>query len=222
MRASRLKARAMKQSMGIDPGAVTLSWLPEGGVSQRAYQIVMKCGAKTIYDSGAVSSNKTVHTPDVAIPPRTRVEWFVTLWDEKDCAGETTSDFFETGIAQDEWRAKWINPELTPPPHYQSAVGDTPLNVASYLVKRYVMPAHDRARLYITAHGCYDVWLNGSHVDGYFLAPGVNQYDKHLQVQTYDVAALLHERGKRNGRIPGRRRLARQYGLGDGSQLLRP
>lgn len=48
-----------------------------------------------------------------------------------------------------------------------------------------------RARLYITACGIYEVAVNGQTITNSLLAPGLTQYDKRLQYQTYDVTHLL-------------------------------
>ena len=47
------------------------------------------------------------------------------------------------------------------------------------------------ARLYITARGIYEATLNGQSVSNSLLAPGLTQYDKRLQYQTYDVTQML-------------------------------
>lgn len=48
-----------------------------------------------------------------------------------------------------------------------------------------------RARLYITARGIYEARVNGQAITNSLLAPGLTQYDKRLQYQTYDVTPLL-------------------------------
>ena len=48
-----------------------------------------------------------------------------------------------------------------------------------------------RATLSITALGVYEAWLNGSHVGQFVLAPGWTSYAHRIQVQHYDVTALL-------------------------------
>ncbi|WP_394846111.1 glycoside hydrolase family 78 protein [Pendulispora brunnea] len=48
-----------------------------------------------------------------------------------------------------------------------------------------------RARIYATALGVYEVWLNGQKVGDEYLTPGFTDYRQRLQVQTYDVTALL-------------------------------
>ena len=47
------------------------------------------------------------------------------------------------------------------------------------------------ARLYVTAHGVYEVELNGVRVGDHALAPGWTSYAHRLRYQTFDVTALL-------------------------------
>ncbi len=49
------------------------------------------------------------------------------------------------------------------------------------------------AALQVTCDGVYDVYLNGHRVGNFILAPGWTEYSRRLQVQTYDVKALLEE-----------------------------
>ena len=49
------------------------------------------------------------------------------------------------------------------------------------------------AILAITARGAYEATLNGQRVGDFVLAPGWTNYEKRLQVQTYDVTELLEE-----------------------------
>ena len=48
-----------------------------------------------------------------------------------------------------------------------------------------------RARLYATAHGLYEAFLNGARIGDLELTPGFTQYASRLQVQAYDVTGLL-------------------------------
>lgn len=49
------------------------------------------------------------------------------------------------------------------------------------------------ARLYITSRGIYDCRINGIAVNNSLLAPGLTQYDKRLNYQTYDITDTLRE-----------------------------
>lgn len=48
-----------------------------------------------------------------------------------------------------------------------------------------------KARLYITSRGIYECMVNGKAVTERLLAPGITQYDKRLNYQTYDITPLL-------------------------------
>ena len=52
----------------------------------------------------------------------------------------------------------------------------------------------EKAELDITALGVYEAELNGRRIGDYVLAPGWTSYQTRLQVQTYDVTALLQNR----------------------------
>ncbi|MEU4261761.1 alpha-L-rhamnosidase [Streptomyces argenteolus] len=56
-----------------------------------------------------------------------------------------------------------------------------------------------RARLYSTALGLYEVFLNGERVGEDRLAPGWTDYHKRVQYQTYDVTGLLAPGGNALG-----------------------
>jgi alpha-L-rhamnosidase len=47
------------------------------------------------------------------------------------------------------------------------------------------------ARVYASAHGVYELSINGRKVGDQFLAPGYTEYAKRIQSQTYDVTALV-------------------------------
>jgi len=193
MIASNLKTNYLSQAMGIDPGTVVLTWIPVEGIRQTAFRITVEHDGKTVFDSGKVISSGTEYVPPVQIPSRTRAVWTVILWDEEDVPGVPVSMAFETGMASTDWNAVWIDPETVQPEYCLWAKEDFPLNRASYLRKEFEVSDFSKARLYITAQGVYDAWINGVHVDGYYMAPGTSDYDHRIQVQTYDVGRLLKE-----------------------------
>ena len=53
-----------------------------------------------------------------------------------------------------------------------------------------------RGTLEVTAAGVYDAELNGERVGEFILPPGWTEYHKRLQVQTYDVTALLRRENR--------------------------
>ena len=193
MIASQLKTNYLKRAMGIEPGTVVFTWVPTEGIRQSAFRITVSYDGKTVFDSKKIVSSGTEYVPQVQIPSRTRAVWSIVLWDEQDIPGSPVSMEFETGMAAEDWCAQWIDPEPEHPFYCIKANEGYPLNRASYLHKKFCVSDFTKARLYITAHGVYDAWINGVHVDGYFMAPGTSDYDHRIQVQTYDVGHLLRK-----------------------------
>ena len=53
------------------------------------------------------------------------------------------------------------------------------------------------ARLYVTARGIYEMYLNGNRVSNDYFNPGLTQYNKNHMYQTYDVTSSLKQ-GEKN------------------------
>jgi len=191
MLAYNIKINRLTAPMGIDAGNVLVSWICEGGVKQTAYRVKFENKSKLLFDSGVVSTSDMFCRPGYYVPSRTKVDVTVSLCDENGAWCDDGRTYFETGIAKDEWSAEWIDPELVHPEYTRLAIHDKPLNKASYLKKEFELDELGDARLYITAHGVYNAYINGTEVDGFYMAPGTSDYENRLQVQTYDVTAML-------------------------------
>ncbi len=66
-----------------------------------------------------------------------------------------------------------------------------PLNV---FFRKFDLPENKnvvKARIYMTAHGLYELKVNGQKPDDRLFAPGFTSYDSYLEYQTYDIAPLL-------------------------------
>lgn len=49
-----------------------------------------------------------------------------------------------------------------------------------------------KARLYVTARGIYEVYMNGERIGDDYFNPGKTQYNRTQMYQTYDVTSLVH------------------------------
>lgn len=184
MKAIRLRTEQLENPLGLETAHPVLSWNCAGGIRQTAYQITARSGGGILWDSGKVASaGMSARWGGPAAGARARVEWSVTLWDERDEPGEPASAWFEMGLTDRSWAAQWIDPE---PPHDEAA-----RQPASLLKKTFSVDAAEDARLYITCHGMYKALLNGRPVHSFVYAPGADDYRKRLQYQTYDVSGLL-------------------------------
>jgi alpha-L-rhamnosidase len=54
----------------------------------------------------------------------------------------------------------------------------------------------EKARLYATARGIYEMYLNGERVGDRYFTPGLTQYNRHHMYQTYDVTDMLNSSGE--------------------------
>ncbi len=186
MKAIRLRTEYLNNPIGIDIAHPRLFWNCEGGTAQTAYQIIAECDGKTVWDSGKVESNQMSHVSyGGKVDSRTRVEWRVRLWDERDEAGDWSETvMFEMGLLHtSDWKAKWIagNYQVDKKRRY-------PVDCfrKTFGAKNIV-----KARLYAAACGIYEGCLNGKRIGDFILAPGHTDYRKRIQYQTYDVTHLL-------------------------------
>lgn len=188
MKAINLKTEYLKNPLDIDIENPKLMWNCEGGITQTAFQInAFDVDDNLIFDSGKINSNSMRFTYPLPLLSRTRVYWQVKLWDENGKAEDFSQKaFFEIGLKnKTDFKAKWItgNYRVSKKQRYPvdcfkkefSAKGDV-----------------KSARLYATACGIYSAYINGEKVS-MPLAPGITDYRKRVQYQTYDVTELLQE-----------------------------
>lgn len=191
MKAIRLKTEYLKNPLGIDFTAPRLFWNCEGGVRQTAYQVICRDESENLlWDSGKIESHSMCTTyAGTPLHSRIRVLWQVRLWDESDVPGDWSEPaVFELGLLHaDDWRAQWITGDYTPDPKQRYPVDCFKKTFAAGEIKK--------ARLYATACGVYQAAINGQTVEGFTLAPGITDYRKRVQYQTYDLTALV-QRGE--------------------------
>lgn len=188
MKAIRLRVNYLKEAMGIDEKPFFF-WNCEGGTKQSAYQILVKKEDEVLWDSGKIASDRMSQIPyeGKKLKSRDLLTWSVTLYDENDQKGETVSSCFEMGLLdQNDFTGKWISGNYKPEKKKRYPVDLFHKNFT--LKKGFV-----KARLYASARGVYDVFINGKRIEDFILAPGITDYRKHIQYQTYDVTKYLKE-----------------------------
>src|SRR5688572_16395973 len=181
---TRLRVEHLDEPLGIDVARLRLSWwLPLGAREQHAYRL-----RTNDWDSGRVVSAQHCLVELLGLPlvSRQRVECAVKVWTDKGESEWSSPVRWEMGLLDPtDWTARWIEPpEGKIPPNGKHPAWHlrNEFNVAQ-------MPSN--ARLYATAHGIYEVYVNGSRVGDIELTPGYTSYAKILHVQTYDVFDLL-------------------------------
>ena len=187
MKAVHLQTEYLTEPLGLGIPNPRFYWNCEEGVHQSAYQIIATRDAEIIWDSGKVESSSMSHIcyGGAKLTSRDRIAWSVTLWDENDIAGEKTSSWFEMGLLNhSDWKAKWIAGDYQPKKNVRYP--------ADYFRKKFSLTkVIEKARLYITACGIYEAYINDRRVGDFVLAPGWTDYRRRIQYQTYDITEIL-------------------------------
>ena len=86
-------------------------------------------------------------------------------------------------------RSEWKASLISRPPYQKPELPKRPFR----LRKTFSVDSKGTARLYATAHGMYEVEINGQRVGDEILAPGWQSYHHRLHYQTYDVTKYLKQ-----------------------------
>src|SRR5919112_1936126 len=198
--------------LGIDERAPRLSWALESegrGQVQSAYRVLvarseedLEAEENLLWDSGRVESGSTVGVEygGQTLRSGSRCVWKVRVWDGAGGSSPYSHPgVFEAGpLERSAWEGAWISPGEDPNEDFDPPTGDEYDDLANglapspYLRKEFSLerPVR-RARLYATARGAYELYINGNKVGNDVLAPGWTDYDRRVQYQTYDVTSLL-------------------------------
>ena len=190
MKIAKLSFDGLGHPLGIDaPPAI--SWELESDLEdtmQEAYRILVAQGKETVWDSGLCRSEETLGIrPECALAPYTAYRCEVTAYSNY---GEQAkaSGIFETGKMDDPWKARWICAE--------GKIDDDEKVSPYHFLKEYPLTDNRRivkARMYVTALGCFQVKLNGRAVSQDYFAPGYTQYTDRVLYCTYDVTDLVKD-----------------------------
>jgi len=129
-------------------------------------------------------AHRFVPWPWEPLPSRAAVRWRVSV---RGGDGEVVSGWaaFEVGLADADWQARWISPVEAGDP----GNGERPAHVlaAGFAVEGEVV----RARLYATALGVYEAFVNGERAGTALLNPGSTSYEDTLYAQVSDVTQAV-------------------------------
>ncbi|MCR2804839.1 glycoside hydrolase family 78 protein [Paenibacillus soyae] len=189
-----LRCEYRRNPLGIGETHPRISWKLESderAVRQTAYEIELAADeslGQAVWQSGRVASEQSVLVELAGFEAESRRRYYyrVRVWNQNgEASAWSEIAFFETGMLKGEnWEAEWISAPLELLPEESERL---PLLRKGFSLKAPVA----KARLYATAHGLYELELNGKRVGNDYFAPGWTSYRHTLQTQTYDVSELL-------------------------------
>ncbi len=167
-------------------------WLLESsqrGQSQSAYQILVASSEAQLqvdrgdnWNSGKVTADQSVNVVYAGgrLSSGERRWWKVRVWDQDDRASDYSAPAtFAMGLLNEsDWEGQWIGADR---------------EIASPLLRRAFdlgQPVQ-RASLYISGLGWYELYLNGQRVGDHALDPATSDYRQRILYVTYDVTDLL-------------------------------
>jgi len=218
MIAINCKTEYMVNPIGLDSANQFLSWNCAGGKFQTAFCIEAYCNGKLLLNTGKINSDKPSFLITEKPESRAVITWKVCLWDENDVCGEWCeyNSYEMVLLNQKDWEgAAWISHEdsiqeddegvfsdrmnsLARASFHAKNRGDNdkylPHLPAGYLRKIFkIEEVKKNIRLYVSARGLYEAYINGVRVGNEVLTPGSSNYNFEIKYQTYDVSKLLKE-----------------------------
>ena len=196
-------SEGFKNPVGFYNSKPTFSWIlpvSEQIKSQSAYQIVVATSKSNLpdnpdlWDSEKQESSKStfVKYQGKELKSRQKVFWQVRFWNQDENASEWSEiNSFELGLLNNnDWQAKWAG--LDTAKDSIKGVRKFLMHRPQYLRKGFELSSDVvSARLYITAKGVFDVYLNGKDVSDDVMTPGWTPYNHRIETLTYDVSDFL-------------------------------
>ncbi|PJN51428.1 hypothetical protein PAEVO_45200 [Paenibacillus sp. GM2FR] len=182
----------LENPLGLDVSSPRFSWLLESdqrGEACAAYRVRVSLSAEglskrdedLVWDSGRRSGQSLSLLYDgPPLQSNTRYWWRVTVWDRQGKESESALAYWDTGLFPGDWSAEWIwrSEEMKP-------------NDFAYFRKSLdLRGAVARAKIFVSAHHVFQLFVNGQRVGGYG-SPAPTGVPRRKYYLAYDVAPLL-------------------------------
>lgn len=199
-----LRCEYLTEPRGIDAGEPRLSWRIESGrrgAAQSAWQVIVAStpeklarGEGDLWDSGKVAGGETNQILYAGKPLASRqlCHWKVRAWDESGRPGAwSTTATWSMGLLQPgDWSAAWISSRDDAPLHTERQKLHLP--PAQHFRREFrAAKTVQRATVYASALGLYELHLNGRRVGETWFEPGWADYGRRVHYRTHDVTPLL-------------------------------
>ncbi len=190
LKVTNLTCESSTNPLGIDAYHPRFCWelqSDQRNVLQTAYQLQVAATATfdaILWDSQQVRSDQSLYVEYDGnnLASRTRYYYRVNVWDNLGSESDwSDTGWWEMGIlTTSEWKSNW----LTYP--FKEKVEDP--KPAYYFRKIFhITKPVNRARIYASALGLYEIHLNDQRIGDELFTPGLTEYRHHIQYQTYET-----------------------------------
>jgi hypothetical protein len=212
-----LTCEQMPNPLSIETRPPRLGWKLLSDVQgdrQTAYRIFVssKNSNDYVWDSGKVQSDQSqfIALKEIKLLPATRYDWRVRVWDRNGNVTESETAFFETAPVFSEntcWigaitredsrlpvgRRDFHSPSLKKEENKILYENLHPLALRSILLRKsfQTTQAVEKAMIYVSGLGHYNLSLNGKKVSRDLFSPAWSDYDKTVYYNTYQLDSLL-------------------------------
>lgn len=191
-----LKVENESEPIGIDVKNPRFSWNIESDIRnkiQESYQILVSSSksdleedASDMWNSDIIrsSSSNNIFYKGKELESCKTYFWKIKIWvkNEKKIFHSLISKFEMGLLKSGEWKGEWL---VFPLFHKSEA----PIFRKEFNAKRSI----EKARIYISGLGYYELSLNGKKIGNNFLDPGVTDYSKRILYSTYDITKILNK-----------------------------
>ena len=187
MRITRGKINGIVNPLGYDFKNIIATWNVEDTKATTLKNGVLlvakdKDFKDVIFSKESSELDQTGELVDIKLTPATRYYWKVEITGDNGEAATSEVQFFETGKMNESLNAKWIAAEGDYHPIFEKQVA---------LKEK---PA--KARLYVSALGVFEAYLDGEKIGNEILTPYINDYETGMELITFDVTEQLQSDSK--------------------------
>ena len=180
--------------LGIDILNPRFSWQlisDRRNIMQTAFEIRVsdQSGKINFWESGKQEGSQSQFIPygGPSLKSASVYYWQVRVWDNQgNVSAWSEKSFWQMGLLEaGDWKARWIESESAA----DTVNGPALLFRKSFNTEKKIKSA----TIFISVHGMYEAFINGSKIGDAFLTPGWTSYHKRLQYQAYDVTKNVIE-----------------------------
>lgn len=183
MQINRIEINHLENPIGfdLDNHLHVAGFLDDNKIQILEKKLILRDEEETVFDSNWLKANDLIFDFAINLKPRKKYELEMLLKTKEGIISKKS--VFETGKMSENFHGKWIGTHHT---DLHSIIFE----------KGFETNSVDNARLYITALGLYEVYIDDQKIGDEFLTPGFTDYNYYVQVQTYNVSSYLKHPGK--------------------------